>query len=56
MKMAVFWNDVLFSLALMMDAVKYLWNASQVHSTQCNIPEDSHLHTRHCDKLKYPAT
>jgi hypothetical protein len=62
MKMAVFWDVALCSLVdtdqcfrgiTMMEAItSYETSVNIYQTTQCNIPEDSHLHTRHYENLK----
>jgi hypothetical protein len=51
LKIAVFW--VVALITLMMEAA----STSEMlvyfcQTTQCNNPENSHLHTRHCENLK----
>jgi hypothetical protein len=60
LKMTVFWDIVPFSLveidqcfALVVEAVNTSeMSVSFYKTTQHNIPEDSHLHTRCCENLK----
>lgn len=41
-------------ITLMVEAVSsYEMSASIYHTTQCNMSEDNHLHTCHCENVKY---
>jgi hypothetical protein len=52
MKMAVFWDVVPWSLALMMEAVSTSDMSVTIYqTTQHNIPEDSHIHPQSCSSL-----
>jgi hypothetical protein len=56
MNMAVFWDVVpcsLIDIDLMIEAVSFSETSVFIYqTTRCNIPQDSHLHTRHRKNLK----